>query len=63
MRCSDMYIRLDLDKRLEEACILGIPIGRKSNKMQIATMGMCLNYINTNFRKKQIKLTKPQKGM
>ena len=48
MRCSDMYIRLDLDKRLDEACILDIPIGKKPNKMQIATMGMSLNYINTN---------------
>ena len=56
-----MYFRLDLDKRLEEACILGIPIGKRPNKKQIATMGMCLNYINTNCRKKQIKLTKPQK--
>ena len=24
-------------------------------------MGICLNYINTNFRKRRIKLTKPQK--
>ena len=56
-----MYFRLDLDKRLEGACILGIPIGKKPNKMQIATMGMCSKYINTNLKKKLIELTKPQK--